>query len=880
MKHLNLRGVSARLALLAIVFAFSFSEAFATHFRYGSITWTNVSGNTVQFQINQAYRRSFFGAPVVGSLVNVGSINFGDGSAAAINLTVTSVNLTEDWFFGTATLVKTYSSNATRTASFESCCRLSTLANDPDGSYRTETVVNPGVGNNSPVTTIQPIVNLQTGLNPAQFQIAAFDPDGQTLTFSLATNAQKGGGPQPTGLTISPSGLVSFSTVGQPLNRLFTMQAMVSDGASRIPVDFLIRIVNTSTPPTFNYAVTPVNGATFNVQPGQNINFDVQATDVDPGDNVNLSVVGQPLGAVFTPGLPTNGNPVNTDFSWTPGMGDLGSRVVTFTAQDLNGVQTSTSVNIVVSLDPIFNVPPTLPLGSITCIEPNVPFSTTIEAYTPDNNASVQITAATIPGGTLTPMLPSTAGVTTSTQFNWTPAISDWGMHALSFTATDIYNNTTVHNYELIVNSAPYFTSSIPVFNTVEVGEYFEYIVTFDDPDLNDGDTAEIHHPILPSWLTHVHTGPLSIKVFGTPTAADLGLYDIELEVVDIHHHACTSFEEQFFQIEVVPAPTYNRVCLDDFVDPFPTETFAHGMGGYIMHLHSQNGLEIGAITPLMSPGNDQVGEPLFMTNRSSEIVYQTGLAGVVGGTRWAWMRHNMGTSGNAEAIIGGGLITVDNETNAWSSTSLRYGSNADLNLDLSALSNIEFVLDNFAGNLTGSGRQVTFTLNLISGIGTPGYKSKAVSIVMQNDGEYFIPVTLPGLGQVNFGDIDRINIGWTDQGTSGGNDYSFGPFCARSGTGNRKNYADITILDDPRVELFPVPANDVLHLEVETFEDRTLEFAIIDLMGRTVLSGKSPISLGLNAFSFNTTELANGVYTLVLVQEGEIQNLRFNVAH
>jgi len=880
MKQRNFRGLAARFALLALVFTFSLSEALATHFRYGSMTWTNVSGNTVQFQINQAYRRSFFGAPVVGSSVYVGSMNFGDGTFGDIYLTVTSVNLAEDWFFGTATLVKTYSSNATRTASFESCCRLSTLANDADGGYRTETVVNPGVGNNSPVATIQPIVNLQTGLNPAQFQISAFDPDGSPITYSLATNAQKGGGPQPTGLTISPSGLVSFSTMGQPLNRLFTMQAMVSDGVSRIPVDFLIRIVNTSTPPTFNYAVTPINGQTFSVQPGQNINFDVEATDVDPGDVVNLSVVGQPLGATFMPGLPANGNPVSTDFSWTPGMGDLGTRVVTFTAQDLNGVQTSTSVNIVVSLDPIFNVPPTLPFGSITCIEPNELFTTTIEAYTPDNNASVQITSATIPGGTLTPMLPSTAGVTTSVQFDWTPMISDWGMHALSFTATDIYNNTTVHNYELIVNSAPYFTSSIPAFNSVEVGEYFEYIVTFDDPDLNDGDTAEIHHPILPSWLTHVHTGPLSIKIFGTPTAADLGLYDIELEVVDIHHHACASFEEQMFQIEVVPASSYTRVCLDDFVDPFPSETFVHGMGGFIHHLYNQSGLEVGALELSMSPNNDQVGEPIFMTNRSSEIVYQTGLAGAVGGTRWAWMRHNMGTSGNAEASIGGGLISVDNESNAWSSTSLRYGSNADLNLDLSALSNIEFVLSNFSGNLTGSSRQITFTMNLISGIGTPGYKSKAVSIVMKNDGEYVIPVTLPGLGQVNFGDIDRINIGWTDQGTTGGNDYSFGPFCARSGNSMNKNYAEITILDDPRVEIFPVPANDVLNLEVETFEDRNLSFTIVDLMGRTVLSGESPIALGLNAFSFNTSALANGVYTLVLIQQGEIQNLRFSVVH
>src|SRR5438876_12223389 len=33
--------------------------AYATHFRYGHINWAPVSGNTVQFTVQNAFRRSF-----------------------------------------------------------------------------------------------------------------------------------------------------------------------------------------------------------------------------------------------------------------------------------------------------------------------------------------------------------------------------------------------------------------------------------------------------------------------------------------------------------------------------------------------------------------------------------------------------------------------------------------------------------------------------------------------------------------------------------------------------------------------------------------------------------------------------------------------------
>src|SRR6187549_480518 len=102
----------------------------ASHFRYGSISWTNVSGNTVVFKISQAWRTSAFfgGTPPIGTVFAAGAdFNFGDGTSVPVNLTVTSVNPAEDWLYAEMTVSHTYASPGSRIASASNCCRISTL---------------------------------------------------------------------------------------------------------------------------------------------------------------------------------------------------------------------------------------------------------------------------------------------------------------------------------------------------------------------------------------------------------------------------------------------------------------------------------------------------------------------------------------------------------------------------------------------------------------------------------------------------------------------------------------------------------------------------------------------------------------------------------
>ncbi len=79
---------------------------------------------------------------------------------------------------------------------------------------------------------------------------------------------------------------------------------------------------------------------------GQEVAFSIAASDLDVGDTVTLNATGVPGGASLTPPLPAAGNPVSTDFSWTPGAGDAGMHLVVFSATDLQANTTECEVTI------------------------------------------------------------------------------------------------------------------------------------------------------------------------------------------------------------------------------------------------------------------------------------------------------------------------------------------------------------------------------------------------------------------------------------------------------------------------------------------------------------------------------------------------------
>ncbi|MEZ5967022.1 MAG: hypothetical protein R3F56_24500 [Planctomycetota bacterium] len=102
-------------------------------------------------------------------------------------------------------------------------------------------------------------------------------------------------------------------------------------------------ITGGNTPPDCS-APTIVNG--LNNVP---IQFTVTGTDVNVGDIVTLSVVGSlPAGATMTPPLPQTGNPVSSQFDWTPTFAQIGTHDIVFRVRDRGGLERDCPVRIIV----------------------------------------------------------------------------------------------------------------------------------------------------------------------------------------------------------------------------------------------------------------------------------------------------------------------------------------------------------------------------------------------------------------------------------------------------------------------------------------------------------------------------------------------------
>jgi hypothetical protein len=560
------------IALFALLFFVS-TQVEATHFRYGTLSWEitsyNATSRTVQFSITQSWRWSFFGNPPVGATVNnVGTFNFGDGATTTLSLVVTSVNAAENWFVGTRTLTKVYNRTTDVLALFQGCCRISTLQqNNNDKNYRLETVVtlsNPG--NRAPVGSTLPIFYVQTGLPNAQIQLNATDPDNDPINFAISSSAQSGLVTTTPAIftSLSTSGLLSLNTTAAAIGRQYAMQVMVSDNqGARVPLDFIIQVVGVSNPPIFDYTVTPLNGSTIKVQPGVPINFPVRAYDVDPGSTVALNASGIPIGATLSSQVGTN--PAQVNFSWIPTNANLGTYALSFSATDNIFVQSITNVNIVVSLAPVFDVPPTPAIGVHNVVAPGDNLTFTVQATDPDPldvcaitevNGKDMMTNSKIPiyaGVTMTPALPTASSNTASSVFSWTPTAAQWGHKHAIFTAQDSYGDKTDHEVSILVNTNPLFTST-PVTSVIATQNY-QYNITSTDPDVLFGDVLSLHSAnVLPAWLTLTDNGDGTGTLSGTPGLADAGTYNISLVVHDINHHTNVGgIPTQTFTIEVIP---------------------------------------------------------------------------------------------------------------------------------------------------------------------------------------------------------------------------------------------------------------------------------------------------------------------------------------
>jgi hypothetical protein len=158
------------------------------------------------------------------------------------------------------------------------------------------------------------------------------------------------------------------------------------------------------------------------VAEGVLLSFIVSAADPD-GTTPTLTTSALPGGAQFV----DSGNGVGS-FEWTPGFDQSGVYPVTFYATDDSLAIDSSSMYITVAN---INQPPELSTVDPQTANAGVLFSLSITASDPDNDSlalsseSLPLTATFIDSG-------NGVGV-----FQWTPAVSDTGIHNVTFVASD-----------------------------------------------------------------------------------------------------------------------------------------------------------------------------------------------------------------------------------------------------------------------------------------------------------------------------------------------------------------------------------------------------------------------------------------------------------
>jgi fibro-slime domain-containing protein len=395
----------AALCALAIVFlVFSSTSAFATHFRYGTIRWripNAAQPNVVEFSVELAFRASFFAYPSPGTVVTTGyTLDITNAATAVLftqaplNLTVVSEDVAHDWFVGTQVITVTLpAANATYKAAFSNCCRISTLQdNNHDQNFSVWTTVPIDMTdltpNRPPVSASLPIVVFANNtLNTRQ--IPASDPDGDPITFRLATSVESGlvaTRPQPAQLppaafTLSPAGLITWTPSSaicnpnpdptdpldpaDPNGCAYAVQVVMTDshGASTV-LDFILLVINaTGTAPTLklNGSATAIS---LTVPVGFALTMPIAAQDPDPAKGtvstpapITIGAGGLPIGSTTIPSLPTTLTPavvnglVNATFTWTPTYADVGAHVLIFSATDDQGLQTTNSATVNVSVN-------------------------------------------------------------------------------------------------------------------------------------------------------------------------------------------------------------------------------------------------------------------------------------------------------------------------------------------------------------------------------------------------------------------------------------------------------------------------------------------------------------------------------------------------
>ncbi|HEY3281768.1 MAG TPA: Ig-like domain-containing protein, partial [Armatimonadota bacterium] len=318
--------------------------------------------------------------------------------------------------------------------------------------YTDTAIVQPGqiaVSNHPPAATP---ASVSTAEDTAKaITLAGTDPDGDPLTYSLASQPAHGtlNGTAPS-LTYTPA-----PNYNGPDGFTFT----VSDG------------VATSAPATVSITVTPVNDPPVATPQSVTTAEDtpkaltLSGTDVD-GDPLSYAVTSQPAHGTLSGTAP--------NLTYTPSANYNGPDSFSFSASD--GSATSSPATVSLTITPV-NDPPVLTVPGTRSANEGQALSFVVSATDVDGDA-VTLSATGLPSGA--------AFAASTGSFNWTPSPGQAGTYTVTFGASDGHGGTdseTVRIDVAHVNRAP---SAAPAAVSTAEDTAKPITLTGSDPD---GDT-------------------------------------------------------------------------------------------------------------------------------------------------------------------------------------------------------------------------------------------------------------------------------------------------------------------------------------------------------------------------------------------------------
>ncbi len=324
------------------------------------------------------------------------------------------------------------------------------------------------------------------------FTLTAFDPDGDSLTYSVA-NLPKGASlDAQTGLfTWTPA----FDQAGS-----YSVTFTVSDGDASDSETITLTVNNVNRAPVLD----PIGDRS--ITEGQVLSLTLSAQDPD-GDPITYSTDPLPAGAQF--------DAASYLFTWTPTFDQAGSYPVTFSVSDGNLVDAETITLMVTDMN---HTPVLDPIGDKSVKEGNL-ITFTVSASDPDQGDKLTYSVGALPRGAQFDPL--------SHVFSWTPDYNQADNYPVTFKVSDgdLSDSKDITITVNNVNRAPVLD---PIGDkSVNEGNLLSFTLTASDPD-GDHLTYSFSHE--PSGATlDTETGLFS---WG-PDFSQAGTYPLTLIVSD-----------------------------------------------------------------------------------------------------------------------------------------------------------------------------------------------------------------------------------------------------------------------------------------------------------------------------------------------------------